>query len=372
MARKIIVYNSFVHDANPHATLLTRQLGEVEKELLTCPVHDKKALLNERRLIKTKLRGTDLALGARAEAAIHKFVLGGLSKSEALQTLMTEGFTTQAATRLIAAAAVKLLKGKDGVGTPEEVAYGQGWHSRSSETSPYDDPELTKAWEKGRKASRQKSSMSRSYFMGEVRGKRFERPAVRDAITRVVTPHEYKSNVANGKWVEVTAPTKSGLGASAQVKIAGVLTHLKIEGDVSSIVRDSAIAKGSIVTLSEAKPLPSGKSVKLRGRVIFVKPDGTFEVKVITPGLYEGGYYTVSGRGIESAQDGSRDFKSERGFVARLINAQTGGVLSRSEPFISSNSAKKWIQQNALQFINAGKRVKAEITSEFFDPDLAS
>lgn len=134
----------------------------------------------------------------------------------------------------------------DGVGTPEEVAYGEGWHSHRVD-NPYNEPELKAAWEKGRTAKRQKSKMTGNYFKGETRGKRFEPP---------------KARVNN-------------------------------------------------------------------------------------------------------------DFKSEKGYVAKLIDVKTGSVLARSEPHISNGvGLKNWIREEATRLIRAGKRVKAEVAVVFFDPNL--
>ena len=41
------------------------------------------------------------------------------------------------------------------------------------------------------------------------------------------------------------------------------------------------------------KPLPNGKTVKLRAVAKWVEKDGRTTYKVVTPGLYEGGYYTL-------------------------------------------------------------------------------
>src|SRR5258708_32946516 len=125
MTRKIIIYNSFAHDANPHATLLRRQLSEVNNELLSCPARDRKTLVNERRLLQRKLRIQDTA--------------------------------------------------GDVVGTPEEVAYGEGWHSQLKR-SPYDDPNLTKAWERGKTACAQMQKLRGNSYKGGVRGQRLEAP----------------------------------------------------------------------------------------------------------------------------------------------------------------------------------------------------
>lgn len=136
---------------------------------------------------------------------------------------------------------------RDGVGSIEEQAYGEGWHSESS-ANPYTDAEAKAAWEKGRAAKRQKFKMNSNARAGEVRGKRFDPP---------------------------------------KAKVAA-------------------------------------------------------------------------------------DYKSEKGFVAKLIDVKTGNTLARSEPHISNGiGLKNWIQGEAAKLIQQGKRVKAEVAVVFFDPNMA-
>ena len=134
---------------------------------------------------------------------------------------------------------------EDAVGSPEEIAYGEGWHS-SENSNPYTSAAEKAAWEKGRAAKRLKQKMNTNRSRGEVRGKSFQEPKKRIA-----------------------------------------------------------------------------------------------------------------------------DFKSEKGYVAKLIDVKTGGVLARSEPHISNGEGlKKWILAKAQELVRQGKRVKAEVGVEFFDPNL--
>ena len=70
---------------------------------------------------------------------------------------------------------------KDDVGSPEDQAYAEGCHARRSDGNPYSSPELKAAYERGRKAAKTKEKMTANYFKGEIRGKRFEQPRIRDA-----------------------------------------------------------------------------------------------------------------------------------------------------------------------------------------------
>jgi hypothetical protein len=197
MTKKIIIYNSFARDG--HTTLLQRQLVEVNKELLTRRTIDKKALLNEKRLLQRQLRANDLKIGW------------------------------------------------DEVTKPtpaEEQAYGEGYHSQLR-SSPYSESNLTKFWERGREAAKLKNKFRKNSYVVGVRGQSFQPPKQRD--------------------------------------------------------------------------------------------------------------------------DGSRDFRSERGYVAKIINTAKGSVLARSEPFISEASAKRWAAEQAPKYRTM--RTKAEVEMVFYDPE---
>lgn len=137
-------------------------------------------------------------------------------------------------------------RGEDGVGTPEEVAYGEGWHAARMD-NPYTEPSLRASWERGKADRKLKGKFSSNYFRGETRGRRFEAPKPRT----------------------------------------------------------------------------------------------------------------------------NQDYKSEKGFVAKLIDVRTGGTLARSEPHISNGEGlKRWVREEATKLIRQGKRVKAEVAIVFFDPNL--
>lgn len=196
------------------------------------------------------------------------------------------------------------VRDKDGVGTPEEVAYGEGWHS-TQRGSPYDDPALIAAWERGRKAKQQQSKMTNGYFRGELRNKRVDPPRARQQ-------DDAFSEASTEKLKELL------LLAHVMVK---QFENPKTQGDI----RSYELAKKNLARVEE----------ELRKR------------------------------------SGARDFKSEKGYVAKLIDVRTGGVLARSEPHISNGvGLKAWVQTKARELIAQGKRVKAEIGIEFYDPNL--
>ena len=62
------------------------------------------------------------------------------------------------------------------------------------------------------------------------------------------------------------------------------------------------------------------------------------------------------------------DFKSERGFVAKVLNAN-GSAIATSQPFISDRSAQRWLNEQKENFAKMGKRVTGQIAHVFFDPD---
>jgi hypothetical protein len=72
------------------------------------------------------------------------------------------------------------------------------------------------------------------------------------------------------------------------------------------------------------KPLPSGKtSNKLRARVTRVLPDGRIEVKIVTPGLYEGGYEIVRLDSIPAGLDeaGNLDRRQSAAELKAVVDA---------------------------------------------------
>lgn len=192
---------------------------------------------------------------------------------------------------------------KDGVGSPEEVAYGEGWHS-THRGCPYTEPELCAAWERGRKAKQQQSKLTSGYFRGEVRGKRFDPPRIRQQ---------------DDAFSEASVAKLTSLLPLARVMVQQ-FENPKTYGDV----RSYELAKKNLARVEE----------ELRKR-------------------------------------GTKDFKSEKGYVAKLIDGQTGRVLVQSEPYISNGvGLKTWMQEKANELIKSGKRVKAEVVMVFFDPDL--
>jgi hypothetical protein len=213
-----------------------------------------------------------------ARRIVTNFVIGVLSESEAARMLITEGFTAQTALRILAMNATKLLaasrsrdeamthrriiihngfardaKPKDGVGSPEEIAFGEGYHS-SENYNPYTSATEKAAWEKGRAAKKQKYRLNQH-------------------------------------------------GAAQGIAALG-----------------------------------------MKRKVAFQPP---------------------------RARVGA-DYKSEKGYIAKLIDVKTGRELARSEPYISNGpSLKSWVQAKAQELIRQGKRVKAEIAFVFFDPNQA-
>lgn len=200
----------------------------------------------------------------------------------------------------------------DGVGSPEEVAYGEGWHSAAN-SNPYDEPALKASWEKGRATRKQKQKMNTNYRRGESRNKKFEPPRQR-TVNDAEVPGWVKENIVKAR--------KEIDRCETEVKYGNPKKH------------DAWTRK-----LSAAQAMLSS--------------------------------YQAEAKKF-SAQDMSRDYKSEKGYVAKLVDAGTGAVLARSEPHISNGAGlKAWIQKEARELIRRGKRVKAEVVVVFFDPNLA-
>lgn len=107
------------------------------------------------------------------------------------------------------------------------------------------------------------------------------------------------------------------LGAARIRYLEGELAAIWRQIEKLSTSRDATrITIGQQGWLKARKPLPGGKSARLRVRAAFVESDGRVEVKSLTPGLYEGARYTVSPDEVE--WDGARDASPEmQAFLAR-------------------------------------------------------
>jgi hypothetical protein len=297
MSRKIIIYNSFTHDANPHATLLKNQLAEVNKELLTCRANDKKTLLNERRLLQRKLRAQDVDLKKQIEELereIQDMIQLGISPRERVK-LETER-------KLLL---LKLSRGqKDGMGSPEEVAYGVGYGSDFKD-NPYSDPAQAKAWERGKQDGIVAKKFRKNSYMGGVRGQKFVPPRARDS--------QFKPG--------------------DKVKVKGWEGKSYTGSDVYTIRKESDA--GGAYFLIDARGNPASM--------------------------------TAIPENLLTKSSTSRDFRSERGYVGKIVNAANGKLLAKSEPMISEKSAQRWAAEQAPKFRTM--RTKQEFEMVFYDPD---
>ncbi len=76
---------------------------------------------------------------------------------------------------------------KDGIGSAEEMAYGEGYHAQRSDPNPYASPELKAAFEKGRAKSKQTQKLNSAARKGEYpigpgsKKTSFTQPRMRDA-----------------------------------------------------------------------------------------------------------------------------------------------------------------------------------------------
>lgn len=66
---------------------------------------------------------------------------------------------------------------------------------------------------------------------------------------------------------------------------------------------------------------------------------------------------------------GSKDFKSERGYQAKIFSS-TGGVVATSQPYLNEAAANKWLQKKIEAVIKLGHRVSGKVFPGFFDPYL--
>jgi hypothetical protein len=310
--RVIIVYNSFSTRDAAQSKLLKTQLAEVSLELRRASARDRRALVTEHTLILTKLRQLD------------------------------------------------------GVGTPEEVAFGEGWHNPKEKVSPYSEPELTKAWERGKTAAGQAKKLKGNYFQGEVRGKRFEKPSVRRGPAdpgHIADANSLRRGSKIRLKGQQTVWTVVSVGRDDTVEVErksdeGRIFHHVFRIEATEEVHDAQMHKPDKPSYYEIVD-ETGKVLATVSKSKALQTKSKLEQE--------------TGKKLElklKANDGSRDFKSERGYVGRLIDAQTGALLARSEPYISNGPRlKEWIQAKARELIQRGKRVKAEVTMEFYDPE---
>jgi hypothetical protein len=189
-----------------------------------------------------------------------------------------------------------------------EAAYGEGFSLQTHE-NPYSDPYHRGQWEHGRVKGLTHRKMKQAQGKGEVR-------------------------------------TLTGQGRTQWRPPRG--------RDEVTKIPVHALRTGDIITQNGEKVVSAR-----RGRVLLAK-DGYqrlvwWNADTIIPVL--------------RCEDDSYDYKSERGYIGKLINPKTGGIMARSEPFISANSAKAWLRENANEFIKSGKRVTGEIAMVFFDPE---
>jgi hypothetical protein len=307
MSRRIIVvYNS--RDAAlsaPQTRLLRTHLAEVEAEMrsgIKGRALDK--LASERKLLRSKLGQNDV----NEKYWSYQSSTATPSLEEAIELRAISANTTETQWHQLSPGMRREIvrskqkkSGQDGVGTPEEQAYGEGWHSTEN-YCPYADPVMKASWEKGRAASRQKRKLNTNAHRGEVRGKRFEPPKIKVS--------------ADSKYSLITQE-----GMSGEPQVFYVNTKTSEIGPFKS----RAAAERYVDEHPKLKPPSAG-----------------------------------------------RDYKSEKGFVAKLIDVQSGATLARSEPHISNGlGLKKWVQEEAAKLIKRGKRVKAEVAVVFFDPNMA-
>ena len=209
--------------------------------------------------------------------------------------------------------ALVTIAARDGVGSPEEVAYGEGWHSTEN-VNPYTSAVERASWERGRAAKKLKFKMnSNSRREGEAtpgmkRGVSFTPPKKRIADTERVV--RVSRNPTTGGFI-VSSPDGKQWKFG---QVANAITQARREAE-----RCGCEVKNE---LTGAKYGPS-----------------------------------------------ANDYLSEKGYVAKLIDVKTGATLARSEPHISNGEGlRKWIMTEAQKLIVRGKRVKAEVGVEFFDP----
>ena len=69
----------------------------------------------------------------------------------------------------------------------------------------------------------------------------------------------------------------------------------------------------------------------------------------------------------DRTKDPTKDFKSERGWIAKVYSS-TGSVVAQSPAFLSEKLANRWMQERIEKAIKMGYRVTGKVQPGFFDP----
>jgi hypothetical protein len=202
------------------------------------------------------------------------------------------------------------FKAKDTVGSAEEVAYGEGYHAERN-VNPYSEPALKAAWERGRAAAKLAGKFRGNYYKGEIRNKRFQPPRQQDA-----------RKSAARQAVELTYE------------------------------EDGKRYKRNFTSNTELEEwLRKNPQATMISRVMLVQRD-------TDPEGFAGFHH-------------QQDFKSERGFQAKVFSS-TGGLVAQSPVFLNESKANRWLQERIEQAIKAGFRVTGKVFPGFFDPAMVA
>jgi len=81
------------------------------------------------------------------------------------------------------------------------------------------------------------------------------------------------------------------------------------------------------------------------------------------------GYFKgeIRKHGLRYQPAAQHDFRSERGFVAKVYSS-TGGIVAESPPFIDEKKARYWMSERIEKAIKMGYRVRGQVMAGFFDP----
>jgi hypothetical protein len=293
-----------------------------------------------------------------ARRIVTNFVIGVLSESEAARMLITEGFTAQTALRILAMNATKLLaasRSRDEAMTHRRIIIHNGFARDAGGTFSRTSPNAFGKLANQARSAANNEKAGRVYNVYRVK-KDGTRATQKSGYGYPYTKEEAERQVASLeklnpelKFVIGDAKPKDGVGSPEEIAFGEGYHSSENYNPYTSATEKAAWEKGR-----------AAKKQKYR-----LNQHGAAQ-GIAAPGMKRKVAFQPP-----RARVGA-DYKSEKGYVAKLIDVKTGRELARSEPYISNGpSLKSWVQAKAQELIRQGKRVKAEIAFVFFDPNQA-
>lgn len=257
---------------------------------------------------------------------------------------------------------------RDLVGSKEDVAYGEGYHS-TQRGNPYSDPAQAQAWERGRKARELAGKLKSNYYKGEYgpggpgmkRNVKFVRDDKVEALARKLYEAS-RQRSPKPAWNEASLTVKEEWKNNARLQLEASAGARDCRD--TSAYGYSGFQHGQDVSTPKSfwsyQSSTTTPSLEEAIRAGVIAPNTTKEQwEQMSPGMRR-----------EIMRGKTKDYKSERGYVGRIFGPN-GALWAKSEPRISERSAKTWVQEQIEKFVREGKRVTSQVALESFDPAYA-